>query len=59
VDNQDQLLCVSLLAVNNEVLENTQVFNVTITTADLAVQLARNTSSLVVFDDDSECAVIQ
>ena len=52
--NQDEPLCEDVLAVNNEVLENMQLFNVTLTTADSAVLLSRVTSSLVVFDDDSK-----
>lgn len=52
VDNQDSPLCADVFAVNNEVVENMERFNVSITTEDPAVQLPRITTSLVVFDDD-------
>ena len=51
--NQNQQLCEDVLAVNNQVLEDREVFNVSIAaTGDSAVQLPRVPTSVVVFDDD-------
>ena len=54
VENQNSPMCVEVLAVNNQIVESREIFTVSLTTNDLAVQLPRMTSSLVVFDDDCE-----
>ena len=54
IDNQGESLCVDVLAVDNQVLENLEVFNVSIATNDSAVDVPRVLISLVVFDDDSK-----
>ena len=54
MENQNGPLCVEVFAVNNEVLENRETFSVSISSSDRSVRLMGNSTSLVVFDDDSE-----
>ncbi len=54
VDNQNDPQCVDVFAVNNQILENMEIFNVSISTEDASVLLPRLPTSIVVFDDDSK-----
>ena len=53
-ENQNQPLCATVFAKNNQILENLEVYNVSITTEDSAVVLPPMPTSILVFDDDSK-----
>ena len=53
-ENQNESLCATVFAKNNQILENLEVYNVSITTEDSAVVLPPMPTSILVFDDDSK-----
>ncbi len=54
-ENQGERVCMELFALNNQVLENQEVFEVSLTSSDPSVVIRTGRKSLVIFDDDCKC----
>ena len=47
-----RVLCVNITVVNDDILEDTEIFSVTISTFDDSVMFKRNTSNVFIIDDE-------
>ena len=51
-EEMGRMLCVNISVVNDDILEDTEIFNVTISTSDDSVVFSRKTADVFVIDDD-------
>ena len=49
-----RMLCVNLSIVFDEFVENTEIFNITISTSDTSVIIAKPTSDVFILDDSGK-----
>ena len=53
-EDQNRLLCETVIAENNPIFQNSEVYNVSISTEDSAVILSPARTSILVLDDDGK-----